>query len=222
MLMMLMMIIGITGGSGAGKTTLTQNIKEIFGEDVSVICQDNYYKDRSHYTPEERANLIWDHPDAFDNDLLISDIKRLKNNEIVQAPVFDFVLGNRSKTEIETIYPSKVILVEGILVFENQELRDLMDIRIFVDTDADERILRRMVRDVQEQGDSVDCIMSRYLSMVKPMHEKFIEPTRKYADIIVHGNYRQNVVTNILSQKIKNHLENALESDETYYMVNSK
>ncbi|SPN73852.1 Uridine kinase,uridine/cytidine kinase,uridine kinase,Phosphoribulokinase / Uridine kinase family [Chlamydia serpentis] len=207
MLFMLMMVIGIAGGSGAGKTTLTRNIKKIFGKDVSVISQDNYYKDVSYLTLEERSQLNFDHPEAFDNDLLIRDIKHLKNNQIVCAPIYDFTTNNRSQTETETIYPSKVIIVEGILVFENQTLRDLMDIRVFLDTDADERILRRFIRDIKERGSNVDRIINRYLSIGKRMHHQYIEPTREYADIVIPGNYRRDVVVNILCQNIKSYIE---------------
>ena len=199
------MIIGIAGGTGSGKTTLTNRIKERFGEDVTVVYHDNYYKRHDEMTYEERCLLNYDHPDAFDTDLMIEHIKCLRQGEAVQCPVYDFTVHNRSDRFVE-IRPTKVILVEGILIFENQELRDLMDIKVFVDTDADVRILRRILRDVKERGRSLDSVESQYLNTVKPMHEQFVEPSKRSADIIVLEGGQNVVALDILIQRIYAHV----------------
>ncbi len=199
------MIIGIAGGTGSGKTTLTNRIKERFGEDVTVVYHDNYYKRHDEMTYEERCLLNYDHPDAFDTDLMIEHIKCLRQGEAVQCPVYDFTVHNRSDRFVE-IRPTKVILVEGILIFENQELRDLMDIKVFVDTDADVRILRRILRDVKERGRSLDSVVSQYLNTVKPMHEQFVEPSKRSADIIVLEGGQNVVALDILIQRIYAHV----------------
>lgn len=199
------MIIGIAGGTGSGKTTLTNRIKERFGEDVTVVYHDNYYKRHDEMTYEQRCLLNYDHPDAFDTDLMIEHIKCLRQGEAVQCPVYDFTVHNRSDRFVE-IRPTKVILVEGILIFENQELRDLMDIKVFVDTDADVRILRRILRDVKERGRSLDSVVSQYLNTVKPMHEQFVEPSKRSADIIVLEGGQNVVALDILIQRIYAHV----------------
>ncbi|MBM6828699.1 uridine kinase [Anaerotignum lactatifermentans] len=199
------MIIGIAGGTGSGKTTLTNRIKERFGEDVTVVYHDNYYKRHDEMTYEERCLLNYDHPDAFDTDLMIEHIKKLRQGETVQCPVYDFTVHNRSDRFTE-IRPTKVILIEGILIFENQELRDLMDIKVFVDTDADVRILRRILRDVKERGRSLDSVVSQYLNTVKPMHEQFVEPSKRSADIIVLEGGQNVVALDILIQRIYAHV----------------
>lgn len=199
------MIIGIAGGTGSGKTTLTNRIKERFGEDVTVVYHDNYYKRHDEMTYEERCLLNYDHPDAFDTDLMIEHIKKLRRGETVQCPVYDFTVHNRSDRFVE-IRPTKVILIEGILIFENQELRDLMDIKVFVDTDADVRILRRILRDVKERGRSLDSVVSQYLHTVKPMHEQFVEPSKRSADIIVLEGGQNVVALDILIQRIYAHV----------------
>ena len=178
------MIIGIAGGTGSGKTTLTNRLKERFGDDVTVVYHDNYYKRHDDMTYEERCLLNYDHPDAFDTDLMISHIQALKEGKTIECPVYDFTVHNRSdKTAM--ISPTKVIIVEGILIFQNEYLRNQMDIKIFVDTDADVRILRRILRDVEERGRSLESVMKQYLTTVKPMHEQFVEPSKRTADIIV-------------------------------------
>lgn len=199
------MIIGIAGGTGSGKTTLTNRIKERFGEDVTVVYHDNYYKRHDEMTYEERCLLNYDHPDAFDTDLMIEHIRKLRQGETVQCPVYDFTVHNRSDRFTE-IRPTKVILVEGILIFENQELRDLMDIKVFVDTDADVRILRRILRDVKERGRSLDSVVNQYLSTVKPMHEQFVEPSKRSADIIVLEGGQNVVALDMLIQRIYAHV----------------
>ena len=163
------MVIGIAGGTGSGKTTITRRLTERFGGDVSVIHHDNYYKAHHDLPYEERALLNYDHPDAFDTDLLIEDLRRLRAGETVYCPVYDYSIHDRTEKTLE-IRPTKVIIVEGILIYENRELCDQMDIKIYVDTDADVRILRRILRDVKERGRSLDSVINQYLSTVKPMH----------------------------------------------------
>ena len=175
--------IGIAGGTGSGKTTLTEHLAARFGSDISVVHHDNYYK-RQDRPFAERCLQNYDHPDAFDTDLMIEDLKALKRGETIHCPVYDYAIHNRTDETVE-IKPTKVVIVEGILIFQNKALRDLLDIKIFVETDADVRILRRALRDVEERGRSLESVVNQYLTTVKPMHEQFVEPTRKFADIIV-------------------------------------
>ena len=199
------MIIGIAGGTGSGKTTLTNRLKERFGDDVTVVYHDNYYKRHDEMTYEERCLLNYDHPDAFDTDLMIEHIQALKDGKTIECPVYDFTVHNRSdKTMI--IKPTKVIIVEGILIFQNAYLRDQMDIKIFVDTDADVRILRRILRDVEERGRSLESVVTQYLTTVKPMHEQFVEPSKRTADIIVLEGGQNVVALDILIQRVHNHV----------------
>ena len=162
-------VIGIAGGTGSGKTTITRQLVRHFGQDVSVIYHDNYYKAHHDLSYEERSKLNYDHPDAYDTDLMVHDLKELKMGHSVECPVYDFTIHDRSSSTL-TIRPSRVIIVEGILIFASEELRNLMDIRIFVDTDADVRILRRIRRDVRERGRSLESVINQYLDTVKPMH----------------------------------------------------
>lgn len=200
------MIIGVAGGTGSGKTTLVNQLRKRFGDNVVVLYHDNYYKPYSELPFSERAKLNYDHPDAFDTDLLVSHLKALKENQAIECPVYDYKLYTRSdKTEI--IFPSKVIIVEGILVFADENLRNMMDIKIFVDTDADVRILRRILRDVEERGRSIKSVVEQYLSTVKPMHEQFVEPSKRYADIIVLDGGYNLVALEMIMQRIENHLE---------------
>lgn len=200
------MIIGIAGGTGSGKTTLTRKLKDKFGENVSVLYHDNYYKAHSGMTYEERARLNYDHPDAFDTDLLVRDLEALKRGEAVRCPVYDYTIHNRSNDTVE-VQPTRVILVEGILIFESKALRDLMDIKIFVDTDADVRILRRILRDVKKRGRSLDSVIDQYLTTVKPMHEQFVAPSRRYADIVVLDGGYNLVALDMIIQRIRSHVE---------------
>ena len=199
------MIIGIAGGTGSGKTTLTRKLQETFGPDVSVVYHDNYYKRHDGMTYEERASLNYDHPDAFDTPLMVEHLRQLLAGQTIQCPVYDYTVHNRSDQTIE-IHPTKVIIVEGILIFENKALRDLMDIRIFVDTDADVRILRRILRDVKERGRSLDSVISQYLTTVKPMHEQFVQPSRQYADIVVLEGGHNLVALDMIMQRIQGHI----------------
>ena len=200
------MIIGIAGGTGSGKTTLTERLKAEFQGDVSVLYHDNYYKSHSDMTYEERAKLNYDHPDAFDTDLMIRHLKALKAGVPVQCPVYSYTQHNRTAETVE-IQPTSVVIVEGLLIFQNPELRDLLDIKIFVDTDADVRILRRIMRDVKERGRSIDSVVEQYLTTVKPMHEQFVEPSKRFADIIVLEGGHNLVALEMITQRIKSHVE---------------
>lgn len=199
------MVIGIAGGTGSGKTTLTEKIRERFSEDVSVLYHDNYYKKHVGMTYEERSKLNYDHPDAFDTDLIVRDLKALRRGETIQCPVYDYTIHNRSDKTLE-VKPTRVIIVEGILIFADPALRELMDIKIFVDTDADVRILRRVLRDVKERERTLDSVVSQYLTTVKPMHEAFVEPSKKYADIIVPQGGRNQVALDMLAERIRGHV----------------
>ena len=200
------MIIGIAGGTGSGKTTLTLRLKERFGEDVSILYHDNYYKRHDGMSYEERCKLNYDHPDAFDTGLMIRDLQALRRGESVQCPVYDYTIHNRSDKTVE-VRPTKVIIIEGILIFENPQLRDLMDIKIFVDTDADVRILRRILRDVKERGRSLDSVVDQYLTTVKPMHEQFVEPSKRCSDIIVLEGGHNVVALDMIIQRIRSFVE---------------
>ena len=197
-------LIGIAGGTGSGKTTLTKHLKKRFGDDITVIGHDSYYK-RQDRPFEERCRQNYDHPDAFDTDLLVRHLKALKRGETIQCPVYSYVEHNRTDETVE-IKPTKVILVEGILIFASQELRDMLDIKIFVETDADVRILRRCLRDVEERGRTLESVVTQYLTTVKPMHEQYVEPSRKYADIVVLEGGHNLVALDMIMQRIENHI----------------
>lgn len=177
-------VIGIAGGTASGKTTIVNKLKDFFGDDVELISHDSYYKAHDDMPYEERAKLNYDHPSSFDTDRMIEDIKALKRGETVYIPVYDFSIHNRTDKTVK-VEPKRVIMIEGILIFENKELRDLMDIKIFVDTDADERLMRRIIRDMKYRGRTIESIITQYQTTVKPMHEEFVEPSKKYADIII-------------------------------------
>ena len=195
-------IIGIAGGTGSGKSTLAENIEKDFKNNITMISHDYYYKSNEELPFEERAKLNYDHPDAFETDLLIEHLKQLKKGETIQRPSYSFVEHLREK-QTYPVVPKKVILVEGILLFENKTLRDMMDIKIFVDADADIRFIRRLSRDVQERGRTLESVIEQYCTTVKPMHEQFVEPSKKYADIIVpKGGYNQ-VALNMIVEKIR-------------------
>ena len=202
-------IIGIAGGTGSGKTTLTEKLREHFGSnEVSVINHDSYYKRHDELPYEERCKLNYDHPDAFDNALLIYHLQELKAGRAIDCPVYDYADHNRSN-EVQHIEPAPVLIVEGILPFVEPELCAMFDYKIFVDTDADERILRRLVRDVKERGRSLDSVINQYLTTVKPMHEQFVEPSRKYADIIVLEGGHNLVALDMIMQRIASHIASA-------------
>lgn len=196
-------IIGIAGGSGSGKTTFAQNLKKEFENEIAVLSHDFYYKNHDELTFEERKKLNFDHPNAFDTNILVEHLKDLKNGKTIEHPVYSFVRHNREDYTVTT-EPKKIILVEGILIFENKELRDMMDIKIFVDTDADIRFIRRLVRDVNERGRTIDSIIEQYCGTVKPMHEQFVEYSKKYADIIVPEGGNNKVALSMVKEQLKN------------------
>lgn len=200
-------VIGIAGGSCSGKTSVTRAIYDVFREhSVVVIEQDFYYKDQSHLTFEERLGTNYDHPLAFDNDLLIEHIKKLLVRQPIEKPVYDYVQHTRAQ-EVIHVEPVDVIILEGILVLEDADLRDLMDIKLFVDTDSDLRIIRRIMRDIKERGRTTDSVIEQYLSAVRPMHNLFIEPTKRYADIIIPEGGDNEVAIDLMVTKIKTILE---------------
>ncbi len=180
-----MFVIGIAGGTGSGKTTFTDTLVEMFRDDVTVIHHDNYYNVLDHLTYEERCKVNYDHPDSFETKLMVENIKKLKNGESIEEPVYDFTVHNRDKTKTITLEPTKILIIDGILVLENKELCDLMDLKIFVDTDADIRLGRRILRDMTERGRSIESVLNQYQATVKPMHEKYVEPSKKNADIVI-------------------------------------
>ena len=198
-------VIGIAGGSGSGKTTLARNIAEHFGDKISVLRHDDYYKQQKDIPIEERAHINYDHPSAFDTGLLIRHLDMLKSGEAIDSPVYDYTIHDRS-TDIRHVEASEVIILEGILIFENAELLSKLDMKIFVDTDPDVRILRRIMRDVKKRGRTLDSVVEQYLSTVKPMHEAFVEPSKKNADIIIPEGGNNPVAYGMIIDKIEKHL----------------
>ncbi len=201
------MVIGIAGGSGCGKTTITRKLIESFGEDVSVIHHDNYYKAHHNMSYAERARLNYDHPNAFDTDLLIRDLRRLKRGQNIQCPVYDYAIHDRTDKTV-TIKPARVIIVEGILIYDSRELCREMDIKLYVDTDADVRILRRIVRDVRDRNRTLESVIDQYLTTVKPMHEQFVEPSKRRADIIIPEGGQNKVALDMVIERVRAHLAN--------------
>ena len=195
------MIVGVAGGTGSGKTTLAQHIAQAFGENVTVIAHDSYYRLQKNMTYEQRCLTNYDHPDAFETDLLCAHLDALCKGESVQVPVYDYTVHNRSDLTV-CVHPTSLIVLEGILIFSDQALRDRMDLRVFVDTDADERILRRIQRDIKERARSLDSVIVQYLTTVKPMHEAFVEPYKRYADVIVPGGGNNPVALDMIVQTI--------------------
>ena len=198
-------IIGIAGGTGSGKSTFTNRLRDRFGDNITVIYHDNYYKRHDDIPFEERKKLNYDHPDALETDLLIEHIKRLRNGESIECPVYDYTVHNRSDKTVR-IDPRKFILIEGILLLADPRLRSLLDIKIYVEADADERILRRILRDVKERGRDIDNIVEQYLTTVKPMHYLYVEPTRATADIVINSGMN-DVAFDIVQSKIRLMLE---------------
>ncbi|GEC92298.1 uridine kinase [Brevibacillus brevis] len=197
-------LIGVAGGSGSGKTTVAKELYRQFQNDsVTMIEQDSYYKDQSHLSPEERALTNYDHPFAFDNDLLLAHLQELLQGKAIQKPIYDFKVHNRKPEQIQ-VDPKDVIILEGMLILEDERIRDLMDIKVFVDTDSDVRIVRRIVRDIEERGRSLDSVVTQYLNVVRPMHLQFIEPTKRYADVIIPEGGYNRVALDLLSTKISN------------------
>ena len=204
------MVIGIAGGTGSGKTTITRKLMECFGPDVSVIHHDNYYKAHHNMSYAERAKLNYDHPNAFDTELLIRDLRQLKAGQPIRCPVYDYSIHDRTDETI-TVYPTRVIIVEGILIYENRELCKEMDIKLYVDTDADVRILRRIVRDVRDRGRSLESVIDQYLTTVKPMHEEFVEPSKRNADIIIPQGGHNQVAMEMVVERVRAHLSNEIK-----------
>ena len=200
------LVIGIAGGSGSGKTTLMKNLMEQFGENISVLSHDNYYKRHDELTFEERSQLNYDEPDALDTSLMIYQLDQLRHGRAIDCPVYDFAQHNRSADTIH-VEPRRVIIVEGIMIFENEALRNLMDIRIFVDTDADIRLCRRIKRDVNKRRRSLESVLEQYQRTVKPMHEKHVEPSKKYANLVVPEGGRNQVALDMIKGSISRHLE---------------
>ena len=199
------LVIGIAGGTGSGKTTLVKNLAKIFADEVTVLSHDNYYKRHDDLTYEERCLLNYDEPAAFDTRLMAYQLDCLRHGQPIQCPVYDYTVHNRSNDTIH-IEPNRVIIVEGIMIFENEELRNLMDIRIFVDTDADVRLCRRIKRDVNKRGRSVTSVLEQYQTTVKPMHEKYVEPSKKFAHLIVPEGGKNEVAIDMIMGRIRRHL----------------
>ena len=200
------MIIGIAGGTGSGKTTLARNIAESFGSRISVVRHDDYYKEHSNLSYDERCKLNYDHPDAFDTELLLTHLDRLRNGEAINCPVYDYKIHNRSK-ETRRIEPNPVILLDGILIFESEEILKRLDLKIFVDTDADVRIIRRIMRDVKRRGRTLESVVNQYLNTVKPMHDAFVEPSKKRADIVIPEGGRNPVAYGMIIDRIEKQLK---------------
>lgn len=200
------LIIGIAGGTGSGKTTLMKRIVERFGDVVSVLSHDNYYRRLDHLAFEERCKVNYDEPQALETELMSQHLQLLRQGQAIDCPVYDFAQHNRSEDTVH-IEPRQVIIVEGILIFENEALRDLMDIRIFVDTDADIRLCRRIKRDVNKRGRSMESVIEQYQTTVKPMHEKYVEPSKKYAHIVVPEGGKNLVALDMIMGRIRRHLE---------------
>ena len=199
------LVIGVAGGSGSGKTTLVKKLTEYFGDVVTVLTHDNYYKRRDDLTYEERCKVNYDEPAAFDTDLMVQQLDQLRRGQAIDCPVYDFTVHNRS-AETVCITPGQVIIVEGILIFADEALRELMDIKIFVDTDADIRLCRRIKRDVNKRGRSLESVLTQYQQTVKPMHEKYVEPSKKYANLVVPEGGKNTVALDM----IIGHIQRAL------------
>ena len=202
------LVIGIAGGTGSGKTTLMKNIVARFGGEVSVLSHDNYYKRRDELSFEERCKINYDEPAALDTSLLVYHLEELRCGRAIECPVYDFAQHNRSNETLR-ITPNRVIIVEGIMIFENEPLRELMDVRIFVDTDADVRLCRRIKRDVNKRGRSLESVLEQYQTTVKPMHEKYVEPSKKYANLVVPEGGKNQVALDMIMGHIEKHLNKA-------------
>lgn len=201
-----MFVIGIAGGTGSGKTTFTETVVEKFKDYVTVIHHDNYYKALDELSYEERCKVNYDHPDSFDTELMIEHIKKLKAGEPIEEPVYDYTVHNRDKTKTITLKPTKVLIIDGILILENKKLCDLMDMKLFVDTDADIRLGRRILRDMNERGRSLESILTQYQTTVKPMHEKYVEPSKKNADIVILEGGRNKAAIELFCGYIKEYI----------------
>ena len=202
------LVIGIAGGTGSGKTTLMNNIMARFEGLVTVLSHDNYYKRHDELTFEERSGLNYDEPDAIETSLMVEHLKCLRGGQAIDCPVYDFTRHNRSDETVR-LEPRPVIIVEGILIFENEPLRDLMDIRLFVDTDADVRLCRQIKRDVNKRGRTLESVLAQYQATVKPMHEKYVEPSKKYANLVIPEGGKNMVALDMILGRIQKHLDGA-------------
>ena len=202
------LVIGIAGGTGSGKTTLMNNLIQHFSGMITVLSHDNYYRRLDHLEMEQRNQVNYDHPDALETELMVEHLRQLRSGEAIDCPIYDFTVHNRSDETLR-ITPQKVIIVEGILIFADEALRDLMDIRIFVDTDADVRLCRRIKRDVSKRGRTLDSVLEQYQTTVKPMHEKYVEPSKKFANIVVPEGGKNLVALDMIMGRIRRHLEEA-------------
>ena len=200
------LVIGIAGGTGSGKTTLMKNIIDTFGDVVTVLSHDNYYRRNDHLTYEQRCLINYDEPAALETDLMARHLQTLRGGQAIDCPVYDFADHNRSNETVR-IEPRQVIIVEGILIFENEALRELMDIRIFVDTDADVRLCRRIKRDVRDRGRTLESVIAQYQTTVKPMHEKYVEPSKRFAHVVVPEGGKNYVALDMIMGRIRRHLE---------------
>ena len=202
-----MYVIGIAGGTGSGKTTFTDTLVGLFEENVTVIHHDNYYNVLDHLTYEERCKVNYDHPSSFDTKLMIEHIKKLRNGESIDEPVYDYTIHNRDKEKTIRLDPKEILIIDGILILENKELCNLMDLKIFVDTDADTRLGRRILRDINERGRSIESVLTQYEATVKPMHEKYVEPSKKNADIVILEGGRNKAAIDLFSGYIREYLK---------------
>ncbi|MCI6228968.1 MAG: uridine kinase [Candidatus Faecousia sp.] len=205
------LVLGIAGGTGSGKTTLMDSLIGKFGDVVTVLSHDNYYRRHDDLTYEQRCQLNYDEPASLETELMAEHLAKLRRGEAIDCPIYDFTIHNRSDQTIH-IVPKKVIIVEGILIFENEALRNLMDIRIFVDTDADIRLCRRITRDVNQRGRTLESVLSQYQQTVKPMHEKYVEPSKKYAHIVVPEGGRNLIALDMITERIRRHLEDVCDT----------
>lgn len=199
------LVIGIAGGTGSGKTTLMKNLIKRYENAITVLSHDNYYRRRDELSYEQRCLVNYDEPAAFETDLMVKHLEQLKHGESIDCPIYDFTIHNR-KNETVLVVPKQVIIVEGILIFEDPALRELMDIKIFVDTDADVRLCRRILRDVEERGRSLESVLKQYQTTVKPMHEKYVEPSKKFADLVVPEGGENYVARDVIIDRIQRHL----------------
>lgn len=206
-------VVGVAGGTASGKTTIVNKIAEYFGNDLVVISHDSYYKAHDNMTYEERSQLNYDHPDSFETERMANDVRDLIKGHRIEVPVYDYTIHNRSDRTVR-VEPKPVIILEGILILENKELRDLMDAKIYVDTDADERLMRRIRRDMSERARSIESIMDQYAATVKPMHEEFVEPSKKYADIIIPRGGGNETGIGMLMEYLRSLIALGKEADE--------
>lgn len=197
-------VIGIAGGSGSGKTTVARAILDAFGvSNIVILEHDSYYKAQDHLTPEQRVRTNYDHPLAFDTELMIEHVKQLMDGQTITKPIYDFSVHTRKLDAGVIVEPRDIIIIEGILIYEDQRLRDLMDIKLFVDTDADVRIVRRIVRDIRDRGRTIESVIEQYLDVVRPMHLQFVEPTKRYADVIIPEGGHNTVAIDMVITKVQ-------------------